>query len=71
MEHTSSHKYIKNISTFGTILTEHLLNPGRRPQTTESARKSPHNQVGQKEKEKKKKERERNLDGTCTPGREL
>ena len=40
VELTSSHKYIKNTSTNGTILTEHLLNTGRRPQTPERTRKS-------------------------------
>ena len=34
------------------IHTEYLLNTGRRPQTSERARKPPQNQVGQKEKEK-------------------
>ena len=40
VELPSSHKYIKNTSTNGTILTEHLLNTGRRPQTPERTRKS-------------------------------
>ena len=35
------HKYIKNISICGTTPTEHLLNTGRRPQTSQKARKSP------------------------------
>ena len=60
---TFSHKYIKNTSTCGTVLTEHLLNAGRRPQTPKRARKSPHNWVGQKKKGKKKKERERKESG--------
>ena len=67
---TFSHKYIKNTSTCGMILTEHLLNAGRRPQTSKRARKSPCNWVGQKKKEEKR-ERERNRDRTCTPGRKL
>ena len=59
---TFSHKYIKNTSTCGTVLTEHLLNAGRRPQTPKRARKSPHNWVGQKKKGKKKKrEREKGI----------
>ena len=33
----------------------HLLNAGRRPQTSKKARKSPHNWVGQKKKGKKDK----------------
>ena len=57
MELTSSHKYIKNTSTCGTLLTEHLLNAGRRPQTSERARKSPCNWVGQKKEEKLKREK--------------
>lgn len=35
MELASSHKYMKNASTNGTILTAHLLNTSRRPQTPE------------------------------------
>ena len=45
VELTSCHKYIKNTSMCGTILVKHLLNTGRRPQTSERARKSPWNQV--------------------------
>ena len=60
------HKYIKNTSTCGTTPTEHLLNAGRRPQTSPKARKSPRTWVGQK-----KKQRQKNRDGTCTSGREL
>lgn len=55
----------KEKSTCGTILTEFLLNTGRRPQTSERAIKSPHNQGGQK-----KKEGEKDGNGTCAPGRE-
>ena len=51
----SHHIYIKNTSTFGKTLTEHLLNAGRRPQTYKRARVSPCNWVGQKKKKKKKK----------------
>ena len=54
MELTSSHKYIKNRPTHGMVLREHLLNAGRRPQTSERARKSPHNWVGQKKKDREK-----------------
>ena len=43
VELISFHKYIKDISTCGKILTEHPLNMGRRPGTYEKARKSPHN----------------------------
>ena len=34
------HKYMKNTSTCGTTPTEHLLNTGRRPQTSQKARNS-------------------------------
>ena len=33
--HLPPHKYIKNTSTCGTTPTEHLLNAGRRPQTSQ------------------------------------
>ena len=68
-DHLPPHKYIKNTSTCGTTPTEHLLNTGRRPQTSQKARKSPHTWVGQKKK--KKKQRQRNRDRTCASGREL
>ena len=51
-EITFLHKYIKNTSTCRTTPTEHILNAGRKPQTSQKARKSPHTWVGQKEKEK-------------------
>ena len=65
MKFTSSHKYIKNISTCGMTVIDYLLNVGRRPQTSERTRKSPHNLVEQKKNEKGIR------DGTCPPGREL
>ena len=34
-DHLPPHKYIKNTSTCGTTPTEHLLNIGRRPQTSQ------------------------------------
>ena len=40
-DHLSPHKYIKNISTCGTTATEHLLNTGRRPQTSKR-QENPH-----------------------------
>ena len=40
-DHFPPHKYIKNTSTCGTTPTEHLLNVGRRPHTSQKARKSP------------------------------
>ena len=39
-DHLPPHKYIKNISTCGTAPIEHLLNSGRRPQTSQKARNS-------------------------------
>ena len=67
-DHLPRHKYIRNTSTCGTTPTEHLLNAGRRPQTSQKARNSPRTWVGQR---KKKKQRQKNRDGTCTSGREL
>ena len=64
-DHLLPHKYIKNTSTCGTTPTEHLLNAGRRPQTSQKARNSPRTWVGQK-----KKQRQKNRDGTCTSERE-
>ena len=63
------HKYIGSTSTCGTTPTEHLVNAGRRPQTSQKARSSPRTWVGQKKKEKKTETK--NRDGTCTSGREL
>ena len=68
LELTSSHKYIQTMSRCGTILTEHLLNVGRGPQTSEMARKSPHDWVGQmKKRESERKE----LGQDLCPQREL
>ena len=55
------HKYIRNTSTCGTTPTEHLVNVGRRRQTSPKARNSPRTWVGQKKKEK---QRQKNRDGT-------
>ena len=51
-DHLPPHKYIRNTSTCGTTPTEHLLNTGRRPQTSQKARNSLRTWVGQKKKEK-------------------
>ena len=51
-DHLPPHKYIKNTSTCGTTPTEHLLNAGTRPQTSQKARDSPCTWIGQKKKEK-------------------
>ena len=44
-------KYIRNTSTRETTPKEHLLDAGRRPQTSQKARNSPRTWVGQKKKE--------------------
>ena len=67
--HLPTHKYIRNTSTCGTTPTQHLLNAGRRPQTSQKARNAP-TYLG-RAKEKRKKQRQKNRDGTCTSGREL
>ena len=51
-DHLPPHKYIRNTSTCGITPTEHLLNAGRRPQTSQKARNFPRTRVGQKKKEK-------------------
>ena len=56
-DHLPPHKYIKNTSTCGTTPTEYLLNTGRRPQTSQKARKSPCAWVEQKKKEKNRDKR--------------
>ena len=68
MELTSSHRYVQNTSICQTVCIEHLLNTGKRPQTSERARKPPHNRLGWKKRER---ERERSGDRTCAPEREL
>ena len=50
-DHLPSHRYSRNIFTRGTAPIEHLLNAGRRCQTSQKARKSPRTRVGQKKKE--------------------
>ena len=50
-DHLPPHKHIKSTSASGPTLAEHLLNTGRRPQTSQKARRSPHTWVGQKKKE--------------------
>ena len=51
-DHLPLHKYKRNTSTCGTTPTEHLLNAGRRSQTSQKARNFPCTWVGQKKKEK-------------------
>ena len=67
-DHLPPHRNIRNTSKGGTAPIEHLLNTGRRPQTSQKARKSPCTWVGQKKKEKTET---KNRDRTCTSGREL
>lgn len=57
------HKLIKNTSTLGKILTEHLLNTSRGPQTPEWTRKIPAQPSRMKER-RREKEEERKQDGT-------
>ena len=64
MEFTFSHKYIKNTSTNREIHIEDTLSTGRKPWTSEKARKSPSNQVGQKKKKSthmREREREKEI----------
>ena len=72
-DHLPPHKYIKNTSTCGTTPTEHLLNAGRRPQTSQKARNSPHTWVEQKKKEKNRDKRIQMepapLGGSCEGGK--
>ena len=55
MEFILSHKHIKK-NTCKTIHAEHLINAGRRPQTSKRARIPPHNLVKHKKEKKEKKE---------------
>ena len=69
-DHLPAHKHIKNIATCETTPTEHLLNAGRRPQTSQKARKSPCTWVGQKKKRKKQRGRERGTERETERNRE-
>ena len=51
-DHLPPYKYMKNTSTCGTTPIEHLLNAGRRHQTSQKAKKSPCTWVGEKKTEK-------------------
>ena len=62
MELISSHKHIKNTSTWVTTHREHLQTAGRRPQTSKRSRKPPHNGVGTKKEEKKRQREESGQD---------
>lgn len=64
MELTFYHKF----PTCRMILTEHLLNTGKKPYTSQRAIKSPHNCVGQKgEKERVHERRQKMKSGRPTP----
>ena len=74
-EFISPHKYIKNTSTNGTVLTEHLQNISRRLQTPKRTRKIPL-QLGRmkerkKEKRNQKRDQTRYTDGQQTHERML
>ena len=72
-DHLPPHKYIINTATCGTTPTEHLLNAGRRPQTSQKARNTPRTWVGQKKKEKKQRQKVETgsapLVGSCEGGK--
>ena len=70
VDHNFFQKYIKNTSTCGVILTEHLLNTGRSFQTSKRERQFPGKWVGQKGKRKKReiKELGQTLGGSCERG---
>ena len=55
MEFVSPHKYIKNTSTNGTILKEHLLNISERLQTPKKIGKIPSPLGRMKERKKEKR----------------
>ena len=57
VDHLHPHRYIRNTSICGTTPTEHLLNDGRRSQTSQKARNPPHTWVGQKKKRKNRDKR--------------
>ena len=56
-DHLPPHKYIRNTSTRGTTPTEHLLNAGRRPQTSQKARNSP-TYLGRAKEKRKNRDKE-------------
>lgn len=55
-EFASSHKYIKNIPTNGTTVTEHLLKISRKPQAPKGSRKILTQSGRRKERKKMKRE---------------
>ena len=73
-DHLPPDKYIRNTCTSGTTPTEHLLNAGRRLQTSKKAKNSP-TYLG-KAKGKRKKKRDKRLEtgpaplgGSCKGGK--
>ena len=69
-DHLPPHKYIRNTSTCGTTPTEHLLNAGRRPQTSQKAKNSPRTWVGQKKnRDKRIRKGPAALGGSCEGGK--
>ena len=72
-DHLPPYKYIRNTSTCGTTSTEHLLNAGRRLQTSQKAGNSTCTWVRQKKKEKNRDKRVRMgpgpLGGSCEGGK--
>ena len=72
-DHLLPHKYIRNTSTCGTTPTEHLLNTGRRPQTSQKARNSP-TYLGRAKAKRKNRDKRRGtgpalVGGSCEGGK--
>ena len=72
-DHLPPHKYTRNTSTCGTAPTGHLLNTGRRPQTSQKARNCPTYLGRAKEKRKNRDKRigmgPAPLGGSCEGGK--
>ena len=58
-DHLPPHKYIRNTSTCGMTPTEHLLNAGRRPQTSQKKGRKEREREREKERKKERKERKK------------
>ena len=56
-DHLPPHKYIRNTSTCGTTPTEHLLNAGRRPQTSQKAINSPTTYLSRAKEKRKNRDK--------------
>ena len=56
-DHLTPHKYIRNTSTCGTTPSEHLLNTGRRPQTSQKAKKKMPTYLGRAKEKRKNRQK--------------